>query len=354
MFSLMTSNRLSLRITLALVINLVFADHQRSSISKSSSSSRHTFVTVAELVSPPSILNIQFIILNFNQCSHAHITSFRQQPQMPLEERDTLQERVAKELKKDPGKQRAIKLDRLDTTIPSYHESNRSSALSSISDSARSFSASRLRSGKAFPRTPLQMPRVAHQQLQPEKPLPERPRPGLSPRERLSQLLPSPLFALQPPLSARSVAFIVSLQHMLSSTVDAYVSHRYSGPPIKSPASKDDPHEGEKQVKDTSALEAQVPKETEERLKWWRKLLIAFCTMSMLTIIVLLIICVRIDHMGVSLATQWLMGGSGAFVVFAAIAMFAARLPLVSILVMAVLGVLICQCVMDHFHARTK
>ena len=55
--------------------------------------------------------------------------------------------------------------------------------------------------------------------------------------------------------------------------------------------------------------------------------------------------------MGIRKVSHWLMAGSGTLIVLVALIMFAVRRPLSEVLVMAVLGVLICQCVMVNVHA---
>jgi uncharacterized membrane protein HdeD (DUF308 family) len=72
--------------------------------------------------------------------------------------------------------------------------------------------------------------------------------------------------------------------------------------------------------------------------------------MGMVAIMVLLTTLVRVETMGLKHASHWLMAGSGTVTLLAALIMLAARRPLAEILVMAMLGVLVCQCVMDNFH----
>lgn len=270
---------------------------------------------------------------------------------MPLEVQSELFQRTASLVHKKPGKQPDVKLHPLDTTTPPY-SSDGSSSLSSVSESPRSFSASRSRFGKTALKTPrdLQVPKNSHQQLQPNKPLPEAPQPRLSPRDFLNKLLPSPLFGLQPPLSARSAVFLVSLQQMFSSTVDTYLYRRGDGS-SQSPRPQQGYVGGDGKFTSDDMLEAQRVPSATTPLALWRKLLIALSILSMLATVVLLIVLVRVDHMGTRRASRWLMAGSGALVLLAALMMFAARRPLAEVLVMAVLGVLICQCVMDDFHA---
>lgn len=254
-----------------------------------------------------------------------------------------LQDLVRAELRKQRklGKQPEVVLPPLDTTIPPY-SGDKSSALSNIAESAgSSFSASRSRLGRKGPRD-LQVPQSAHQQFQPSKPLPDPPQ-KRSPRHYINSLLPSPLFGMQPPLSARSAAFLISVQHMLSSTVETYL-RRYDGS-MRTPRSHHDKESSE------SMLEAQSVPSFSSGLSLWRKLLLSFCIMGTVTILVLAVVFVRVDRMGTGRASHWLMGTSGAIVFLAAGAMFAVQRPLSEILVMVVVGVLICQCVMDDIHS---
>ena len=265
---------------------------------------------------------------------------------MPLEPQNELFDRTAAILRSKTGKQPAIKLDPLDTTVPSY-PSNRSSALSSVAESSRSFSASRTRFGRHSFHTPkeLELPSVAHQQLQPNKPLPAAPQPRCSPKRYLQRFLQSPGLLLSPPLSARSAAFLAGVQ----SIVDTYLYHRSHGH-TASP-----PHNGHVEAKriltHEDSLEAQRQMSHSAFLPWWRKLIIAVCSIAVLATLVLLIVLVRVDHMGIRKVSHWLMAGSGTLIVLVALIMFAVRRPLSEVLVMAVLGVLICQCVMVNVHA---
>jgi len=253
---------------------------------------------------------------------------------MPVEDQTELFERTSYLLRKKVGKQPAIRLDPLDTTVPPY-PSNRSSALSSIAESSRSFSASRSQSRISF-RTPreLELPKVAHQQLQPEKPLPHAPR--RSPKEYIRDWWQSPGL-----LSARSAAFLAGVQGIVETYLNTHGHER--------PTYQTGLIERLGGTMDDNNLEAQKEKTRQLPLALWRKLVTASCVAGMLTVVVLLITLVSVEHLGKGRASHFLMGGSGAIIIFGALAMIATRRPLTEVLIMGVLGVLICQCVMDDF-----
>lgn len=258
---------------------------------------------------------------------------------MPVEDQTGVFERTSQLLRKKSGKQPAIRLDPLDTTVPPY-PSNRSSALSSIAESSRSFSASRSQSRISF-RTPreLELPKVAHQQLQPEKPLPHAPR--RSPKEYIRDWWQSPGL-----LSARSAAFLAGVQGIVEIYLNAH------GP--EHPSCQTDGIKRPGGAIDDDNLEAQKEKTQQLPLTLWRKLVTAACVAGMLTVIVLLITLGSVEHLGKERASHFLMAGSGTIILLGALAMFATRRPLTEVLIMGVLGVLICQCVMDDFrHVET-
>ena len=137
---------------------------------------------------------------------------------------------------------------------------------------------------------------------------------------------------------------------MLNTTMETYLYHRYDEPIQSGPV---DTYPTDKIIND-AMLEAQKGAAEPSRLSWWRIAIIGLGVSFMIGILVAMIILVRVDdsHMAMGQASHWLMGGSGGIILLAALTMFAAKRPLAEILVLAMLGVLICQCVMDDFHAK--
>jgi hypothetical protein len=158
---------------------------------------------------------------------------------------------------------------------------------------------------------------------------------------------------MQPPLSARSAAFIVNLQETFLNTVDTYLYRRYDG------SSRSPPHQQDWARPNLSgnSLEAQsmninaLSPNIVSRLGLLRVTTMVVCALLMVTVLSLMIVFAQPGRMGMKNAAHVLMGGSAILVLLAAALMFAARRSLGEILVMAMLAVLICQCVMGDFHA---
>ncbi|KIW01579.1 uncharacterized protein PV09_07053 [Verruconis gallopava] len=268
---------------------------------------------------------------------------------MPDQDRSELEQNTARLIRQARNKQPEVVLDRLDTSVPASSD-NRESSLGGYQHSPRSFS-SRHRTG----RTPvaLELPSFKPQQLQPHKTLPIPPQPRRSPRQYIEDLIYSPRFGLRSPLSARSAAFLISLQHTFKSAVE--LCRR------QNPQDRIAPNGVEKGPTDSGIearqLEAQIAadlkrKKSTRKFEPWRLILIVSCVMAILAVVILSIVLIQVDRMGSKRASHWLMAASGSLVVLTAILMFAARRPAVEILTMALLGVLLCQCVMGDFYAN--
>lgn len=238
-----------------------------------------------------------------------------------------------------------VRLTPLDTSVTRNNGPN--SAYSANATSPQSLSASRAKRGGFTPLS-LKVPPLPQQQ-QVKKPLPPSPRRSRSPRDYLNKLLTSPRFLAAPPLSARSAEFLFTLQQSLhrtfDSAVDTYLHRRFSHSAKSPPCQRSGLNDSISEY----SLESQ-DEEVRPRMNIQQKLIIGTCLAFIVVLFISMAIFTSGNHMtGPRHAQHFIMGGTGGIVVFAAVIMMATRRSIMEIFTMAMVAILICQCVMHDF-----
>jgi hypothetical protein len=147
------------------------------------------------------------------------------------------------------------------------------------------------------------------------------------------------------PLSARTAAFLISVQHLLVANVDTYLHP--PGSVKERPSPLPTPYRQLKSNVPNSPAYVLKPKTSSQPLTAPRKLLIAGLLVLLLALIILPIAVVVMLNVGSVVGQRVAMGVTPAVILLAAAIMVSARRSIKEILAMAAVGVTVCQCVMS-------